>query len=130
MLLALLGLLAACGPDETISGFLDPGETWQLRELDGAPWTERAALSFPGPGRVTGQGPCNSFTAAQSAPYPWIDIGPVAATRRACPELAAEARFFAALGAMAVAEVSGDVLLLTGEEGREMVFQAAGASGP
>lgn len=27
---------------------------------------------------------------------------------------------------MAIAEVSGDVLLLSGEDGREMVFRAAG----
>ncbi|MEL6551099.1 MAG: META domain-containing protein [Pseudomonadota bacterium] len=124
--LLTLPILAACGPDETISGFLDPSETWQLAELDGAPWAAEATLSFPEAGRVTGRGPCNAFNATQSAPYPWIEIGPLAATRRACPELAAETRFFEALSAMAIAEVSGDVLLLSGEDGREMVFRAAG----
>ena len=119
----LLGL-AGCAGDETISGFLDPASSWRLIELNSEPFTTDATLRFPEQGRITGAGPCNNFTATQSAPYPWIEIGPIAATRRACPELDAEATFFAALGAMTLAEVSGPVLILSNDAGAEMVFEA------
>ncbi|MEO1703933.1 MAG: META domain-containing protein [Pseudomonadota bacterium] len=117
--------LAACGPDETISGFAGTERTWALVSLDGVPWSERATLTFPEAGQVAGAAPCNRFTASQSAPYPWIEIGPIAATRLACPALEAEGIYLTMLGEMAVAEVVGDVLRLTREDGSgEMVFEA------
>lgn len=116
--------LAACGPDETISGFVEPDAVYHLITLDGAPFAATATLRFPDTGQVNGRGPCNSFATSQTEFYPWFKIGPIRATRRACPALSEEARYFEALGAMAFAEVSGNVLLLTGEGGREMTFEA------
>ena len=111
-------------PDETISGYTDPATTWRLTELDGAPFTASATLAFPEEGEVTGTGPCNGFRAGQTLPYPWIEITGIAATRRACPDLDAETAYFAALEAMTLAEVGGDILILSTTEGREMVFTA------
>lgn len=116
-------LLTACA-DETISGYADPSATYRLVELNGAPFTANATISFPEPGQARGQGPCNTWFAAQSAPYPWIDLGSIAATKRACPDLKAEQAFFAALSQASLAEVSGTFLILTQRDGREMVFQA------
>ena len=53
-----------------------------------------------------------------------LRAGPIAATRRACGELDAEAAFFAALADVSLAEVSGPVLALSNEAGVEMVFRA------
>lgn len=122
----LLALPAACAGDETISGYADPGAIYVLAEIDGAPFPARATIAFPDEGRAAGDGPCNRWSAAQTAPYPWFGLGPVAATRRACPDLAAEGAFFEALGAMTLAEVQGPVLILSNEAGREMAFRAAG----
>ncbi|WP_422075358.1 META domain-containing protein [Tranquillimonas rosea] len=47
-----------------------------------------------------------------------------AATRRACPALEAERRYFAALREMTLAEVAEGTLILSTPEGRKMVFQA------
>ncbi|MEM1233348.1 MAG: META domain-containing protein [Pseudomonadota bacterium] len=126
--LALFLGMAACAGDETISAFSPAGTVWHLSELDGAAFAARATVTFPAEGEVAGEGPCNRFTAAQAVPYPWIEIGPIAATRRACPDLAAEGAFFAALSAVSVAEVSGPVLILSGER-HEMVFRAASSTG-
>ena len=115
---------AACA-DETISGYADPNATYQLIEMAGEPVTARATIRFPEQGNASGDAPCNSWSAAQTAPYPWIELGPIAATRRACPELADEARFFEMLGQMRLAEVQGPILILTSEDGDEMVFRAA-----
>lgn len=123
LLACLVLLLAACQRDETISGYVPPDTVWRLTEMDGAPFDAAATVTFPGQGRVAGQGPCNAYKATQGAPFPWIEIRGIAATRRACPDLAAEAGFFAALEAMTLAELGGDVLLLSTDAGREMVFR-------
>lgn len=123
--MAVLAGLWGCAGDETVAGHGAAGRIWQLAELDGSPFAARATLSFPQEGRIAGEGPCNRFFATQSAPYPWFAVKDIAATRRACPELAAEAAFFAALRAMTLAEVAGDTLILRDDTGREMVFRAA-----
>ncbi|MDU8912600.1 META domain-containing protein [Aestuariicoccus sp. MJ-SS9] len=122
---AIIGLglfLAGCAGDETLHGYGAAGGSWRLAEVDGLDADGPLSLQFPAPGRVTGQGPCNRFTGAQTAPYPWFDLTGPAMTRRACPELAAEARLVAALQAMTLAEVAGDLLILSNPEGAEMVF--------
>lgn len=116
--------LAAC-KDETLSGYAPKETTWIWQELDGQPAPARATLLMPQEGQVVGRAPCNSYSARQSAPYPWFQLEAIAATKMACPDLPAETAFFDALTAMTLAEVSGDTLLLSNDAGREMVFTAA-----
>lgn len=111
-------------PDETISAYADPTATYRLAELDGAPFLASASIRFPERGRVTGDAPCNGFHARQTLPYPWISIEDIAATRRACPDLGAEAAFLLALESATLAEVQGDTLILADPNGSEMVFHA------
>ena len=114
--------LAGCAGDETLHAYGAGGHTYALQSIDGVAFGERATLGFPEPGRVAGQGPCNAFTTAQTAPYPWLDLGPIAVTARACAALEAERAYLQALDAMSTAEVTGDTLLLADDSGREMVF--------
>ena len=116
--------LWACGPDETISGFAETDIAYGLTEIDGAPFTAPAAISFGDDGAVTGIGPCNTFSTTQNVPYPWFELTPLTSTRKACPNLPQETLYFEALMAMELAEVVGDVLILSTVDGREMVFQA------
>ena len=120
---ALLFALPNCAGDETISGYADTTATYALSDIAGTAFIARAAIRFPTEGRIEGQGPCNAFSAAQTVPYPWFDAGAIMATRRACPDLPAETEFFAALSEMTLAEVQGDVLILSNEDGREMTFR-------
>ena len=121
--LTILVALPMCA-DETISGYTPTDTTWQLESLNGDPVTFDATLRLPEEGRIDGDGPCNSFSAEQTAPYPWISIGAIAATRALCPEIDGERAYLAALRAMSIAEVSGDVLILSNDRGDEMVFRA------
>jgi len=121
--MAALLLLVACA-DETISGYVDRAATYTLVELNGEPFTANATITFSEEGQAKGEAPCNAWSAAQTAPYPWIDLGPIAATKRACLDLAAEQAFFDALTQASLAEVSGNVLILSLEDGQEMVFRA------
>ena len=121
-LILLLSLFTVGCSDETISGYADRKAVYRLTEIGGEPFPAKATISFPEEGRAVGQGPCNAWSAEQSVPYPWIDLGPIVATRRACPDLEAEAKFFEELAGVSLAELSGEVLLLSGEV--EMVFRA------
>lgn len=124
-LLALLIPLAliGCKSDETISGYADAGAVWTLTELDGKPFSASATISFPTKGKVNGKAPCNTYASNQTKPMPWFEMGPVMSTKMACPELAAEQQFFNSLNAMTLAEVQGNILILSNDAGREMVFK-------
>lgn len=111
--------------DETLAAYGAADRTWVLDTIDDESFTARATLTFPEAGRVAGQAPCNGFSGPQTAPYPWFDVGPLVTTRRACPDLASETAFLAALAEMTLAEVQGAVLILSNGAGREMVFSAA-----
>ncbi|QDC11064.1 META domain-containing protein [Oceanicola sp. D3] len=119
-LFALPPLATACA-DETLTGYASG--LYQLEEIDGEGFEWGATLDLSEAGRIAGQAPCNSYSAAQDAPYPWFQPGPIAATRRACLHLNGEAAFFKALSEMTLAEASGPVLILSNEAGREMVFR-------
>ena len=121
--LGILFLAFGCA-DETISGYADTMATYHLMTIDGAAFEAQATIRFPEEGQITGNGPCNRYSATQSVPYPWFEPGPILATKRACPELAAGGAFFSALAEMTLAEVQGPVLILTNDAGREMVFEA------
>ncbi len=118
----LLLALAACREDETVAGYGAAGVIWRLETIDGAAFAASATLTFPAEGEISGEAPCNRFFGRMETPYPWFEAKNLAVTRRACPDLPAESAFFAALGAMTLAEVSGDTLILSTPEGREMVF--------
>lgn len=124
MLLAVVPLLAACTGDETLRAYGAADRDWQLQSIDGAPFAARAVLRFPEKGVLMGEAPCNRFSGQQEAPYPWFEARRVVTTKRACPDLALESAFLTALQSMTLAEVSGDVLVLSTPDGREMVFSA------
>lgn len=116
--------LAGCWGDETVTGYLDGADIFALQSINGTAFAASATIDLSETGRVSGKAPCNSYFAEQSAPYPWFDIGPIAATKAACPDLPAEGQFFDTLSRMTVAEVSGDTLILSNTDDEEMVFQA------
>lgn len=117
--------LSACKYDETISGYTDTDATWALVELYGKPFTARATIAFPSKGKVIGQAPCNTYGSTQTLPLPWIKFGPIVSTKMACPDMAAEQLFFEALSAMTLAEVHANTMILSTEDGHEMIFKSA-----
>ncbi len=116
--------LAACKKDETVAGY-DGDKTWTLVEVDGAPFSSPATLQFADDGKVSGQAPCNSYFSEQTKPYPWIGFGPIGSTRKMCPSMEDETLFFNALGEMSQAEVSGGVMILSNDAGRQMLFKTS-----
>ena len=123
---ALLPLmfLAACQGDETLTGYADASAVYVLEQIDGAPFAARATITFAEAGQLSGQAPCNRYSGALTVPYPWFSTGPLVATKMACADLAAEQVFFDTLAKMTLAEVGAGVLILSNENGQEMLFRA------
>lgn len=120
----LLFGLSFCESDETVTGYGAAGSVWKLTSLNGAEFTAEATLEFGEEGKFFGKAPCNVYNGTQTADYPWFETGPIAATQMACPELEAETAYLRALDAMTIAEVVGDTMILSNEDGGEMVFEA------
>ncbi|MCY4333247.1 MAG: META domain-containing protein [Litoreibacter sp.] len=116
-------ILGYCS-DETLTGYGAQGQVFVLESINGAPFPARASIGFPKEGQITGQAPCNSFSATQEVPYPWFKAGPIVSTKRACPDLTQEQLFFDALSRMTLSEVSGPNLILSTAEGDRMEFTA------
>lgn len=125
VIIGFFGLIQ-CDRDESVAAYGAAGQVWTLTELDGGAFTARATMTFPKPGKISGQAACNSYQGTMDTPYPWFDAQQIVTTRMACPDLAAETAFLAALADMTQSEVSGDTMILTNESGRVMLFKASG----
>ncbi len=121
---ALLLMLTVFRPDETLRRYGGADITWEVVTLRGVPFDAPATITFPSRNKVTGTGPCNSFTSTNTTPYPWIELGPIAATRRTCGDIIAESRFFEALRKARVAVIEDNRLILSTEEHELLVFTA------
>lgn len=97
---------------------------WRLVAIDGQPFTARARIAYPD-NRTTlvGQGPCNRFTADRvTTPFPTDRVTNIVATEMACPDLAEEMRFLAALSEMTRTGVSLQALYMVNDAGRRLDF--------
>ncbi|KIN65266.1 META domain containing protein [Sulfitobacter noctilucae] len=126
LLLSTLMIAHTLQPDETVWRYGGADREWHLVSLHGDPFDAKATLTFPARHEVAGRGPCNSFRSTNRTPYPWIKLGPIMATRRACPELQAETAYFKALSLASVVVIDGDTLTLSDEEKSLMIFKARG----
>ncbi|TYB90326.1 META domain-containing protein [Oceaniovalibus sp. ACAM 378] len=122
--LLILAALAACSSDETVSGLVDSDTSYVLETLDGAAFTSRATIDFPGEGKVLGEAPCNRWSAGQTLDYPLIKIETILSTKRSCPDQAQETAYFAALERMKRIDSVGRVVILSDGKSGEMVFRA------
>ena len=112
-------------PDETIREYGAGDNLWELRTLNSMPFTAPATLQFTKRYQISGRGPCNTFTAKMDIPFPWFGVGPIAATKRACSDLKAEAAFFDALRNATLSRATADQLILSDETTDLMVFERA-----
>lgn len=101
-------------PPETPNPLLDV--VWTVTSIGGEPVLvdTRLTFSIAGDNRAGGSGGCNNYFTEASFETSPLSFGPVAGTRMACDPaiMGQEARFFAALGATAGYELSGDTLKL------------------
>lgn len=114
---AAYALILASGgamADETVvaTDFLQMD--WRLESMDGTRPGLVVTLNLGQPDRVFGQAPCNRYSAPLATEGPAFHVGAIVATRRACPDMALEAAFLAALQTVETAERSAGSLWLRG----------------
>jgi heat shock protein HslJ len=100
------------------------GSEWRPTAIGEAAWTGDAFVRFEGEGRLTGHAGCNGFFGTYRLDGNGIEIGPLAATRKACPEPAMRNETLL-LGALASArgfERDGTRLTLIGRDGELASF--------
>ena len=92
------------------------GSEWLLEDLAGAGVIDnvQATLAFPEAGKVSGKGSCNRFFGPAKIDENAIKLGPLGATRMACPEaiMNQETKYLNALQAADRFEWNGPYLLL------------------
>ena len=125
-MVTVLTTLCACQPLPLEMSFEASSRIWTLVEIDGEPFRATATLRFGKGNRINGRAPCNRYFAKQSGTYPSFSIGPVGITRRACPDLASEAKFLHAIERADTAAIEEGLLVLTGPEGLKLVFKLTG----
>ncbi|MFD1797692.1 META domain-containing protein [Paracoccus aurantiacus] len=89
--------------------------SYRLIDIDGSPIPGTATLQISD-SRLSGTGPCNAYTAQNSADWPVVDLPAIASTRRACLIEGGEARFLDALGQVTSATRSAGTLTLRGPD--------------
>lgn len=119
MRLSLLSRAALAAPVTPALSDGNTGIDLHLVGLEGREIAWNAALRLEAD-TLSGAAPCNRFFAANASELPEISFSTLAATRMACPDLAAEDAFFAALSSIRPTDPDQGRLYLTGTEGRLM----------
>ncbi|KGJ04757.1 Heat shock protein HslJ [Paracoccus halophilus] len=116
-LAAMLGL-AACEPTTlSASGENIPTGPYVLVGIGADTVPERnVGLTIESDGSISGQGPCNSYAAAQTAEPPAFALGPMTTSRSGCSGRAGrlESRYFQALAQATGITFLGGVLTIEG----------------
>jgi heat shock protein HslJ len=142
-LLVLLGFVVAfSGAPRAMAQARLPGaitdSTWELVSLTPAGGSAEdttgggITMTFGSENAVSGSGGCNNYRASYTTTGSGsIEFGPVAATLRACPEPqgSREGRFFIALDAVTTYRLDGSRLILSADDGTELIFTAQAAAG-
>ena len=112
--------LAACGSavaaQQTALAPENSPMDWILAIIDGQPAAASATLNLERPGWITGQAPCNGYSARLDAEGAGFLPGPILSTKRACDDLRAENAYFEALQGVESAEEVSGTLTLTGPD--------------
>lgn len=95
----------------------------KLVEWDGTAMDAAITLTEFGQSAIAGNAPCNRFFGQiTQLAGDQIAIGPLAATKRACPDLALEQKFLTALQSMTRISRAEGTIVLGSDEGASMVF--------
>ncbi len=122
-LLAVTMAIVPFGAGAQTASMPEVAAQWVLTSINGQAVSYQAVLDLREAGRISGQGPCNRWFSQQNADLPDIALGPIGATRMACPDLADEAAMLDVLSTMTRAALSKDgTLVLTGGDGLLMEF--------
>ncbi len=106
--------LAACEPTSSVPsggdrGFI-PGGHYVLVGMDGQTVPLRNVTLLVEEKRISGEGPCNNFSAQNNAKLPAVQLSPIVSTKMTCKDQRLEDRFLSVLQQASEMEFYGGVL--------------------
>lgn len=116
---------SACAGDSTVPEppLTEAPVVYRLVAANDLPWAARTTIVLgDGPG-ISGLAACNSYAGPLIATPPAFGVGPIRATRMACPDLSAEQDYFQLLGRMTRIEREGNGLILSNSDGETLRFE-------
>jgi heat shock protein HslJ len=126
----LLPLLAGAGGPANMPPLIQPleGTQWWVEDIGGRGVVDAShtTIAFVNEGGVSGDTGCNRYHGTYVQEGKAVSFGPMAGTRRACPEalMNQEQRFYAAMGQVVSWRIdAADRLLLVGP-GQEILIRA------
>lgn len=123
--LAVTAMLVACqDAGERAVAMLQPGDSFAVARIDGAPAPTGVTFQVGDGGRVTGAAPCNRYSGQLTEGDGAMTVSGTVMTRRACMDQSlnlAEMRFGNALGSITAARRTADGIALIDPEGRERI---------
>ena len=84
--------------------------------------TPAPTLQIGDDSQISGAAACNRYSVTNRAELPALQLGPIRATRMACPWLAEEQAYFDALSRMTALRMEGGTLVLTDPAGERLEF--------
>lgn len=110
-------MLTACGPaprqDDALpddgNGFI-PGGHYVLVGMDGGAVPLRNVTLLIEETRISGNGPCNGYSANNLAELPSVALAPIISSKATCKDQEVEDRYFSVLQSATSMEYFGDVL--------------------
>ena len=87
---------------------------WTLNSVDGQQVTYKVTLDNSTAGRIAGRAPCNTYFGRFDVADGKVTLGPIASTRMACADMAAETAYLQMLQAVDQIEETPGQLVLSG----------------
>lgn len=118
--------LMGCGSSEVIKKTLDMN-AWEVVQIGAKSLEDMDSDQLPtmafdmAKGQISGSTGCNSYSGSFSADEFGTEIGPVAATKKACPDMKIETMFLEALGNVARIDMGDDMIRLFNASGVEVM---------
>lgn len=129
MLFRIVGSILAIGALAACQKMLSEAPTRPLPTLAGTEWAPFDGppdqfVAFRAGGEISGSGGCNNFFGSFTEQGRMLTVGPLASTKRACPEpiMSSEQNFFNLLANVRAAEATWKELRLYGENGQTLAI--------
>ena len=111
---------APAATSETLAGRESKLESLGGEAIPAATGGRPVTVMFAADGRVSGSGGCNRFSGSYTLSGDALELGPLAATKMACPAMELESRVFAALQAVRRWKVAAGSLELADASGKAL----------
>lgn len=115
--------LYVCQTDETLAGYAERHVAYHLVEQAGQDNVPSTIFRITGRKQFSVTTPCGSFAGRFTAPLPWIEIPEPNHTPAPCEETAAVALVIGDLTKATLAEIAGDVIMLSDDAGPILTFR-------